>query len=393
MRDDLTLVIWASSPPFVEKGAFTYLEDHWPGGVVYAVLGELRSERAAMGWGDEVGRGRAALRARGPSSVEQFCNEMLREYPDALHLVGGLSSVTGRALSYIVRSTPPERVAVFSERPGAYGPLIKRLSARLVVPIKYSWLVRRHRRHVGLLLPLGEAGVEAFTRYGWPSRRLAPFMYCPPMHGKAPIPLRHDRASVRLLYVGRLSRFTKGTDVLLKAAERLRGRWSLTLVGSHGDLVETVRAWATTKDNVEVVGALTPAQVNEAMANHDICIVPSRFDGWNVVVNEALYAGRGVIVTDEAVSHELIRASRAGTVVKARSARRLATAMQSVIDDPSLARLWSGRALDYVPLIAPATVGQYLSEQLRALVTRSPTSDQGAPWLRDHGLDELRGRS
>lgn len=377
------LVIWVNSPPHVERGAFEYLEDHWPDGVVYAVLGELRDERRAMGWGRSSDGSQVMVRTRGPGSVEQFCSEILADFPIAFHLVAGLSNVTGRALSEIIRSTPPERLVVFSERPGAYGPLMKRLAARLVVPIKYRWLVQRYRRHVGLLLPLGEAGVETFARYGWPVANMAPFMYCPTLRGGEPTPLPDHGTPLRFIYVGRLSRFTKGTDILLEAADRLHGRWSLDLVGGHGDMVESVRSWAVGKRNVRVAGGATPDEVRASLDRQDVCVVPSRFDGWNVVVNEALYAGRGVIVSDEAVSHELIEVSGAGIVVGARSARHLADAMQRVIDDPSLVMTWNKRAVEYAPLISPDSVGRYLFEMLQAVLVQTPGPRPAPPWLRD----------
>lgn len=358
-----------------------YLEEHWSAGVVYAVLGELRAERKAMEWSGDAYASRTVLRGRGSASIDKFCDEILREYPNAVHLVAGLSSVAGRALARIVGSSPPERVAVFSERPAVFGPLPRRVAKRLVQPVKYRRLVWRFRRHVGLLLPLGQVGIERFVRYGWPREKTASFMYCPPLQ-RGPIPINELEQAVRFIYVGRLTRYTKGTDILMKAINLLHGNWRLTIVGGHGDLVDVVKEWSTTRANVDFVGAASPSRVAELMAEHDVCVVPSRVDGWNVVVNEAIYAGRGAIVTNEAGSDELIDASGAGIVVGAGSARRLAAAMQLVIDDPSLARTWSSRAIDFAPSISPSTVGRYLFDLLQALVVRSPATRSDAPWLR-----------
>jgi len=367
-----------------------YLEDHWSAGVVYAVLSELRAERKAMGWGTDADMGKTVLRARGSSSVEQFCDEILHAYPGAVHLVAGLSNVTGRALSRIVRVSPPERVAVFSERPAVYGPLSRRVAKRLVQPVKYRWLVRRFRRQVGLLLPLGLAGIERFLRYGWPKEKAAPFMYCPPVQ-RQPIPIGHPKGTTRFLYVGRLTRYTKGTDILLKAVDLLHGNWRLTIVGAHGDLVDEVKKWSALRANVDLAGAVSPSKVSELMGEYDVCIVPSRVDGWNVVVNEAIYAGRGVIVTNAAGSDELIAESGAGFVVEAGSARRLAAAMQQVIDDPSLPRTWNERAVNYAPLISPSSVGEYLFDLLQAAATQTPAPWRTAPWLGSQGDEEWGG--
>lgn len=213
-------------------------------------------------------------------------------------------------------------------------------------------------------------------------------MYCPQTHEDSAKPVQVSGRPLRFLYVGRLSRFTKGTDILLDAADHLCGDWSLTLVGGHGDLVATAKEWARGKQNVHLSGALTPREVSKVIAEHDVCVVPSRFDGWNVVVNEALQAGRGVITTDEAVSHEMIDVSGAGTVIKARSARRLAEAMQQVIDNPMLVNQWSKRALDYIPQISPLSVGQYTVDLLQTFTTRPPHGSLNAPWLHRTDLNK-----
>lgn len=378
---DGPLVIWVNSPPFVEKGAFAYLESHWPTGVRYAVLGSLRQERVAMGWNTPADDDAHHVWFRGERVIAEFADEVIRATPNAMHLVAGLSSSTGRALERVVRVVPPERVAVFSERPGAYGPLLKRTAGRFFVPLKYWWLVRRYRRRVGLLLPLGKRGVLSFARYGWPQRAMAPFMYAPVARGRPARPPHGGGRPVRFLYVGRLSRYTKGTDILMDATRRLRGDWHLTLVGGHGDLVPAVNEWARRQERVDAPGSASPEEVWSAIVQHDVVVVPSRFDGWNVVVNEALSAGRGVIATDEAVSHELVEASGAGEVVAGRSARALARAMQRVIDRPQVVETWSERAARYAGSIAPERAGEYLLRLLSYSYAGEGVPSDVSPWL------------
>lgn len=378
---EIPLVIWVNSPPYVESGAFTYVEKHWPGGVVYAVLGALREERAAMGWGPANPR-TGQTRVRGDVPVSTFCGVLLNEFPDALHLVAGMSSVTGNALSHIVEVVPPERIAVFSERPGAHGPLPRRLAKSVIQPIKYRRLVLRYRRKVGLLLPLGLAGVERFRRYGWPTSRMAPFMYCPTRRDSATAVVDPGEGPVRFLYVGRLSRYAKGTDILVRALEGVRGEWRLTVVGGHGDWVGPVRTWAESRANVEVMGPTAPHGVWEALAQHHVCVVPSRVDGWNVVVNESLYAHRGLITTDSVASDELVRVSGAGRVVPAGSVSALTSAMQSVVDDRSLVITWAKAAECYADRIAPHRVGAYLMDLMFWLGSQSESSIPAAPWLK-----------
>ena len=380
----IPLVIWVNSPPYVEAGPFSYLEDSWGGEVIYAILSDLRPERKAMGWAEAWQR--PNVRRSEGVGLKQFVEDVLGEFDNAIHLVAGMSSVTGKALSVITKRVPPRRVAVYSERPGSYGPLHRRVVKKALLPIKYSILARKYRDKVGLLLPLGMSGLVAFKRFGWHLEGDASFMYCPIVPESQVAPTATPRSfgtSVKFLYVGRMSKYAKGTDILVKAVDRLRGDWSLTLVGGHGDFVDEIRSWTMNRKNVAMTGAASPEEVRRLILDHDVCVVPSRVDGWNVVVNEALSMGRGVIVTDNVGSDELVKHSGAGLVVRRGSVRDLAAAMQFVIDEPSVSAIWASKAKKYAKFISPESVGQYLGQLLTSM---SQGQDDTAeypppPWL------------
>ena len=100
------------------------------------------------------------------------------------------------------------------------------------------------------------------------------------------------------------------------------------------------------------------------MQEYDVVVVPSRYDGWNLLVNEAINAGVGVIATNHAVSDEVVSSSGAGLVVPANNSKKFAEAMQLVIDNPNIIPTWKKNALDFIPRISPRTVGEYLIDIL-----------------------------
>src|SRR5690606_20486483 len=107
---------------------------------------------------------------------------------------------------------------------------------------------------------------------------------------------------IKLLYVGRFSKYTKGTDVLIKSLSNIRNdNWKIDFVGGYGDHKKTVIKWIKENKNANFLGHWNSLDVCKKMQSYDICIVPSKFDGWNVLVNEALRANIGVICTEEAV--------------------------------------------------------------------------------------------
>ncbi|MBM9433409.1 glycosyltransferase family 4 protein [Flaviflexus equikiangi] len=371
-----TIVIWVNSPPQVELGAFEGLQSSSGGSVIFAVLGKLRAERVNAGWSQHS----FPEHVRNGLSVDDFTLLMNSKFPDAIHMFAGMTGRVGRALTVLTRSVPPKRILVYSERPGVYGPCLKRISRALLQPIRYRYLARKYRRRVGILLPLGSAALRRFDRYGWPAENMAPFMYCPPVP-EIGDKLRQSHEVVRFLYVGRLSRFAKGTDILMKACDSLSGEWTLTIVGGHGDMCHEVERWSATRERISYLGALPSSQVGEVIAEHDVCIVPSRVDGWNVVINEAIYAGRGVITTQNVGSDELVAAARAGIVIDDHSHSSLAKAMQKVVNCPNLVEEWSRNAKNYSHSISPESVGVYISQLLDALEFGRVPAEISVPWL------------
>lgn len=109
---------------------------------------------------------------------------------------------------------------------------------------------------------------------------------------------------VRFLYAGRYSH-RKGFDTLCEAFGALArnaavpaGSWKLTVCGG-GDLRLLLDSPPAREANIEDRGFLQLAEMPAIMREHDVFVFPSRYDGWGMVVPEALAAGMPVISTDK----------------------------------------------------------------------------------------------
>lgn len=374
------LVVWFPSPPRVELGAFAWLQENWDSPVRLISVKGLREERVGLGWDSVDSSGVEVLPQNASQHVDETVRRVVAESPGALHIFNGMFGAVRPYLDAYLKACPQERVILLSERPGAYGPWRKRTLQKLLLSGRYRRARKELRSRTRLVIPMGEAGVGAFSRVGWPSQQLVPFMYCPPQYEVSPNG-RNDDSLIKFIYVGRFSRYTKGTDVLIRSVERMEpAGWSLDLVGGHGDYAEETIAWAASRENVNYNGAWTPEEIQAKIGGYDVCVVPSRFDGWNVVVNEALTSGVPVIATDQTVSHELVRASGAGAVVKAEDVEALASAMTEVTR--STVASWKSLALDYRAVIAPPVVGDYLARTIDFGLGRTPMRPR-CPWT--HG--------
>ncbi|MFG1427190.1 glycosyltransferase family 4 protein [Roseixanthobacter glucoisosaccharinicivorans] len=116
----------------------------------------------------------------------------------------------------------------------------------------------------------------------------------------------------RLLAVGSLIP-RKGYDVLLEALGRLKGvSWSLTIIGSldlHPATVAQVRALIAAHGldaRITLAGAQPPEKLAQAFAASDLFVHPSLFEGYGMVLAEAMRHGLPIVCTTGGAANETV---------------------------------------------------------------------------------------
>lgn len=128
------------------------------------------------------------------------------------------------------------------------------------------------------------------------------------------------------IFVGRLVE-VKAFDILIKAYQRYRKSvlepWPLKVVGSG-----PMDKLASSIDGVELLGFIQPSCLPEAMAKGRVFVLPSVFEPWGVVLQEAATLGLPVIASDACgASVHLLRDGWNGYLVESGSVDELAKAM------------------------------------------------------------------
>lgn len=137
-----------------------------------------------------------------------------------------------------------------------------------------------------------------------------------------------DRMRKRLLFVGQLIP-RKGIDILLAAFSSVEDA-ELWIVGD-GELEGAVVEAAQGDSNIRYLGHLPKDEVMGLYPQIDILVVPSRYEVWGLVVDEALRFGRPVIATDQVgATDDLIEEGVTGEIVPAGDVAALAAAIQRV---------------------------------------------------------------
>lgn len=385
MKTRPALFFWHHAPPAVGRGAFRSIAQSWGNSVTHICQYSFPADRQNVGWNSRDYTSASSLILDNDPQKQADLAALLASNPDAVNVFLGFSDLFLSQLNKHHSSSTPPRIIAMTERPGVYGPQPRRALKRILQPLRSRYIQYRWRSSIDAYLPLGQMGVTDALRSGWPPSKVFPFMYCPDSFPRTdasnhPQP---TRGALRLLYVGRFARYTKGIDTLMRAVEKLPAEgWTIDLVGGYGEYADQTISWTQEDSKRRYLGSWPPHEVCARMSDYDICVVPSRFDGWNVLINEALNARIGVVTTDQAVSHELVEASGAGIVVPAENPTLLAKALTRAITDPALVQSWHSLAESYVARISPDSVAQYFIEILDFTYGFSSVSARPqCPWI------------
>lgn len=138
---------------------------------------------------------------------------------------------------------------------------------------------------------------------------------------------------LRVLFVGGLGQ-RKGLSYLLRAVEKLGDTVDLTLLGRKtSEQCEPLNV-ATQKHRW--VPSLPHAEVLREMGQHDVLLFPSLFEGFGLVILEAMAQGIPVITTPHTAGPDVIRDGVDGFIVPIRSSVAIAQRLEQLAADPAL---------------------------------------------------------
>ena len=293
--------------------------------MILGVERELPSERSAQGWRRTSHK---RLKVVDISIPANHAALTAHATATSLHVFSGFFSHPLVWAGFCRLAPTRARLAIFSEAPEQ--------------PWQTGWLKRlrgtvlaaRWAHRFAFVLAIGGVGCEFFSRIGFPKEKIVPFGYfldVPPLAAAASS--RPDDGIVRLVSAGQLIH-RKGIDLLMRACGELPATgWRLDCYGDGPErprLEQLVRSLGLA-DRVAFHGVVSNDDVRSALGHTDCAVLPSRFDGWGMLVNESLAAGTPVICTAACGAAMLVSSAQLGSVVQPDSAAVLSTALAHAI--------------------------------------------------------------
>jgi len=135
---------------------------------------------------------------------------------------------------------------------------------------------------------------------------------------------------VRVLFVGSLGQ-RKGLRYLLEAVESLGTTCTLTLIGTVPDAPCAPLASALRRHRHIV--SLPHAEILAEMRRHHVFVFPSLFEGFGLVLLEAMSCGLPLIATPHTAAPDVITEGREGSIVPIRDSKAIAERLATLALD------------------------------------------------------------
>jgi len=193
-------------------------------------------------------------------------------------------------------------------------------------------LLQRPITGASAVAAIGSGAVEAYQRI-FPEIRVFDIPYfcdLAPFRAATTTRWARKKYTVDALFSGQLIE-RKGVDLLIRAfaqISNLAPDLRLQLLGTGPELQALTGIIPyELRHRVQFLGFQQPAALPQIFAAADMFVLPSRHDGWGVVVNEAIGAGLPIIVSDRVGARDLVENGVNGFITIAGNVDSLASAL------------------------------------------------------------------
>jgi glycosyltransferase involved in cell wall biosynthesis len=177
--------------------------------------------------------------------------------------------------------------------------------------------------------------------------------------------LTNNNGPLKVLFVGGLSQ-RKGIANIFEAVKPLKKHISLTVVGKKA--VEGCDALNNALTAHRWIPSLPHAEILELMRQHDLLVFPSLFEGFGLVITEAMSQGTPVITTDRTVGPDLINHGENGWLVDAGSTIAIQETLEKILENRNVIETVGRAALSTAEKRPWSKFGAELVHEIQKLV-------------------------
>lgn len=379
----MRVVFWQNILSFYQVPHLTALAAHPSTQVVWVVQQAITPDRIAQGWKVPEVSGVEVIVAPDDAEIQR----LVRECPqDSVHVFSGIHQDPIAHKAFYLALKTPAQIGLLNEPPFPG-------RVRDLISPPFHWGHRLlYGRRISFVLAMGHMAVNFYKSVGYPDAVVFPYGYFPPVP-TASAALPPAAGPVQILYIGQLIE-RKGIDILLRALGALSDlNWALTVIGSgdQKDALQALTEELKLENQVTFHSALENEAAMQKMAESDVFVLPSRHDGWGVVVNEALLRGVPVICSDHCGASDLLGESWRGEAFETGSVSSLEAALRRWVSRGKRTSDETRRIQEWSWCITGAAAAGYLQsviEWTRIQAGKMRPARPLAPWQSDRHMQE-----
>lgn len=331
------------------------------------VANMVHVERQAQGWVNQHASSLSPELIPGKGGIK-FAIQHLREHRDAVHLFGSpfeqtkliivlmLAVAMGLPVHLISEPYSPVSVGYQNDR----RQFINWLKAKLR-PLLYGiyGVLLRHR--IDGVFAISCRAIAQYQSIGFAREKIFPFGYFVPYQEPAcsvhSPTVNSGKTDLKIVFIGNLI-VRKGLDILIGAVRDLNNQGLTISLDAYGP--GDPNRYGFDQSAVRYCGLIPFGNSQAVISDYDVLVLPSRYDGWGVVVNEALMAGIPVVCSNQVGAGAVIEKWQCGVIFVSEDVSDLVGKLKYLLMHPErlnnmrLAARKAGESLD------PKIAGQYI---------------------------------
>jgi glycosyltransferase involved in cell wall biosynthesis len=321
--------------------------------VLYVLQYLIHPVRMKQGW-KNLNLGDRRVKLLKPKGWLNQGTQIIDRYPHAINVFFGFWG-RGRFLPLILYALFRKRKVAIIQEPYSisltgYDKEESLISAWIKVNLRpmlykiYALLLKVFSRgSKPCVLAISLIGKDQFSHIGFDQDTIFPFGFFVPK-GEGVV-LTKAKSQLHLVYVGALIK-RKGLDIITRAINAVNQediRVFLDVYGpGNADLY-----FSPSSKIIQYKGIVAPEEAQSVMSHYDALVLPSRHDGWGMVIVEALLQGIPCIVSDRVGAKCLVEASGAGMIFRNEDVNGLVEILENLVSNP--------KTLDYLREMAGRT--------------------------------------
>lgn len=162
---------------------------------------------------------------------------------------------------------------------------------------KYKRLFNKYRKHINHLFTTGNHGINCFKVAGMPEDKIHQWGYFTEFDSDAAELNLSENKRPKIIFVGKIDKRKNVIQLVLILNELHDYYGEVNIIGT-GPLEYELKEHIADNDKIHYLGSKPNDEVKKYIGQSDLLVLPSLFDGWGAVVNEALSQGTRVLCSD-----------------------------------------------------------------------------------------------